>query len=265
MVKFTEEQHKYTHSEIRYLSVSKLISKFKQPFQKKYWASYKTLEAMVPVDIFYYYKNKYGRNFVWLLAHTVDQEEFEKNKQDLINKWAADNKKAVNTGNKFHYKKEDESYELGTEINLTDGKTYNVFKKERIKNVNESLTENLLDLEEGFYPELLVWNHKYKLAGQADKVYITEDKHIDIGDYKTNKAIKKENPFQSMKGALGHLDDCNYNHYCLQISCYAWMLEQFGFTVRDLSFDHYARGEEEAVRYNLPYLREEVEIMLSTL
>jgi len=50
-----------------------------------------------------------------------------------------------------------------------------------------------------------------------------------------------------MKSPIGHLMDCNYIHYELQMSMYAWMLEQFGFTVRNIAFHHL--GERQDLEY----------------
>jgi len=82
------------------------------------------------------------------------------------------------------------------------------------------------------------------ISGQADKVFIktdeeTGERYVYIDDYKTNKKIKKSNYFQKMLPPLSHLDDCHYNHYRMQISTYAWMLEQFGFIIKGTAFTHF--------------------------
>ena len=59
-----------------------------------------------------------------------------------------------------------------------------------------------------------------------------------------------------MKSPLKHLDDCNYNHYRLQISTYAWMLEQEGYVVRSTRFTHLNKV------YDFEYMKHEVELML---
>ena len=50
-----------------------------------------------------------------------------------------------------------------------------------------------------------------------------------------------------MKPPVNHLMDCNYIHYELQISMYAWMLQQFGFVPRNLAFHHL--GEKIELEY----------------
>ena len=61
---------------------------------------------------------------------------------------------------------------------------------------------------------------------------------------------------QRMKAPLSHMQDCNHSHYNLQISAYAWLMEQFGFIPRNLSFHHYNK------MYKLDYKKEEVENMI---
>ena len=60
-----------------------------------------------------------------------------------------------------------------------------------------------------------------------------------------------------MKYPLSSLDCCNYNHYSLQISSYAWLLEQAGYAVRNLSFTHINQP------YEFEYMKDEVENMMN--
>lgn len=56
-----------------------------------------------------------------------------------------------------------------------------------------------------------------------------------------------------MHSPISHLDCCNYNHYRLQISTYGWLMEQAGYTIRNLSFTHINQP------YEFDYLKDEVE------
>ena len=56
-----------------------------------------------------------------------------------------------------------------------------------------------------------------------------------------------------MKDPVAHLDCCNYNHYRLQISMYAWLLEKAGFVPRYLAFTHLT------TIHRFEYLKKEVE------
>lgn len=82
---------------------------------------------------------------------------------------------------------------------------------------------------EGIYPEHLVYMKSAGLIGQSDLVEIA-DGYVHISDYKTNKEIEKtsyvnwEGQSKKMLGILSHLDDCNFNHYSLQLSLYMYMV-----------------------------------------
>lgn len=78
-----------------------------------------------------------------------------------------------------------------------------------------------------------------------------------IKTHNTNKVIKKTNFFGNMLSPLSHLACCNYNHYRLQISTYAWMLEQAGYIVRNTAFTHLNQ------QYDFEYMKPEVKLMLN--
>jgi hypothetical protein len=62
---------------------------------------------------------------------------------------------------------------------------------------------------------------------------------------------------------LNHLDDVNFNHYQLQLSTYAWMLQKINpnFVIKDLILSHYDH-EGKNTLYHCDYLKKEVEDML---
>lgn len=66
-----------------------------------------------------------------------------------------------------------------------------------------------------------------------------------------------------MKYPLNTLDDCNYNHYALQLSTYAWMLQKINpnFIIKDLIINHYDHDGNNTL-YHCDYLKKEVERML---
>lgn len=89
--------------------------------------------------------------------------------------------------------------------------------------------------------------------------------------HNTNKKIEVKSFFDSktkksmmMKYPLNNLQDCNYYHYCLQLSTYAWMLQKMNpeFEIEDLVLIHYDHQDNMTV-YHLPYLKDEVIRMLN--
>ena len=98
-----------------------------------------------------------------------------------------------------------------------------------------------------FYAEIGVYNIELLISGKIDLLAVKDDKFIII-DWKTNKAdIRFESGYFEkdiegnltsnyihtntfMKYPLHFLSDSTGNHYNLQVSGYAWLIEQFGFT-----------------------------------
>ena len=67
--------------------------------------------------------------------------------------------------------REERSYAQGWEINPYTGTKLRVHRFEK-KYDNQSIVDNLIDLPDGCYPELLIWDLEYGICGQEDKVYI---------------------------------------------------------------------------------------------
>jgi hypothetical protein len=95
--------------------------------------------------------------------------------------------------------------------------------------------QNILKQYYRFYPEVLLYSHKYKVAGRTDLVLQRQKNKspvLDLVDYKTNESkgicfdsisrkdvIKHYNKF--LLPPLEYLEDCNYHIYSLQLSIYA--------------------------------------------
>ena len=252
---FSKEDHRYTAGDKVYTSVSKLLSKYKNEFNQEHWSTYKALEILIP-DFKTFKKgwNIDSPDFIQYAIQHVDPNLLLIEKNKILDSWGENNLKSINKGNLYHESREAMSYDQGFEINPFNGKKFEITEVQTGDKTN--LLKDLYDLKDGFYPELLIWNEDNTIAGQADKVFIEtigDIRYIDIDDYKTNRQIKRSAyKNQKMKPPLSHLADCNYIHYNLQISFYAWMLEEFGFRVRDLSFHHFNQ------MYKLNYLRSEI-------
>ena len=92
-----------------------------------------------------------------------------------------------------------------------------------------------------------------------------------IPTHNTNKEIKKKGGFssitrqeQKMRYPLNNLPDCNFYHYSLQLSTYAWMLQQINpkFNIKDLILNHYDHKGNNTL-YHCDYLKSDVERMLA--
>ena len=81
--------------------------------------------------------------------------------------------------------------------------------------------------------EPIVYDLEAGLAGQVDLVGETEKGRF-IFDYKTNESMKKKNFFQKMKPPFSFLDDCNFNHYKIQLNTYRQLLKKRGVDVKGM-------------------------------
>ena len=267
---FNAQDHSYNGKKITYTSVSKLISKYKKPYNKEYWSTYKAYEEILGQKEFKAIRKKLGYPLEDAalfdnLSTMVTQETLDEAIQKVLDKWKAKNDKSIIKGNDYHSFKETQAKELGYCENPFTGKkcpTIHSTKIEIKKGVEyrSPTVSNLYDLEDGFHPELIIWNDKVKIAGQSDLVFIEtvgDKRYIDLSDYKTNGKIDTYNFMKhKMLDPLSHLMDCNYNHYRLQLSCYAWLLEQAGFIPRNLEFRHLTTP------YQFDYMKKEVESIM---
>ena len=62
---------------------------------------------------------------------------------------------------------------------------------------------------------------------------------------------------------LKHLEECNFNHYQLQLSLYAYIMECWGYELVDkgLEIIHIRNGYEPRL-IKIPYLLHEVELLI---
>ena len=148
-------------------------------------------------------------------------------------------------------------------------------------------------LNPGVYPEHFAYLKSAAICGQADLVTIVNGK-VHITDYKTNKEIK-EKGFTNWEGItskmykpLSHLDDCNLNHYNLQLSIYMYIILKHNpklkpgkLVIQHVSFEKEGenahgypitkyddQGEpiiKEIKIYDLPYMKEEVRSLIMWL
>lgn len=97
--------------------------------------------------------------------------------------------------------------------------------------------------------EFIVYKPEWALCGTID--YLCWDRGEDciaILDWKTNKEIKKENPFQKCIGPLEGLPDCNYIHYSAQLSTYKLLIERMtNLRVGELALVHLKRDGWEYI------------------
>lgn len=224
-------KHIYTNKQgTEYMSASKFLSLFKEPFDKK--ISYACAGKGIYVGM------------------TAEQ---------VLKQWSDYGTERAELGTEIH-----EACELFSETTqiLPQNEKYraallniNSQYKDYYRSYNEVCLHDDDELIAGTSDRILVHtSHK--------------DSVISISDYKTNLGglpqidlDKKGNQkIKYMLGPLSHLIESKQNYYCLQLSLYAYMLQkQTGKRIGKL-FIHYINPENPLINYHIPcqYLRYEI-------
>jgi len=252
---FLEKGHKYESSDdIHWTGVTSFIHKFKSEFDKKNVAN----------------KCSARKKSKW---YGLDP-------QVIMNIWEGETKRAIDLGNWYHDQRERDILDFDTIER--EGVILPIIKPIIEDGIKHAPKQKLSD---GVYPEHFVYLKSAGLCGQADLVEIVNGK-INITDYKTNKEIK-EKSFVNWEGIsskmyrpVSHLDDCNLNHYNLQLSIYAYIIKKHNpklkigvLKIQHVKFESldndeygypitkYVNGDpviKEIKMYDLPYLGDEV-------
>lgn len=181
-VAFRESDHVYFNlkdADKKYTSVTTLIHKYTQQFDKNFWSAFKTLQFLIPAE---YFKLEKGRLLEtkkidienMCKAYDIDIKEFESKRQSILDEWSKANSDACIRGTALHKQMEDLAYDNPDTI----VRRYGFGGKFQIKKDYSDL-----DLKYGLYPEYLIYNDEMGLAGQID-LLIKDDNDITVCDYK---------------------------------------------------------------------------------
>ena len=185
-IAFQEETHQYwdiTDPSKHFTSVTTIIEKFGQPFPKEFWSAYKALEKLLPKDAWAIEKKsllqskKFDKSLLTL--HDIDENDFNREQQAILDSWEAENKKSCERGTKIHADLEHSFYKKKKNIDLAKYQIGGTFE------CRKDYTD--LDLENAIYPEYLIHrvssDGKLCIAGQID-LLVKQGNHITIGDWK---------------------------------------------------------------------------------
>ena len=262
-LKFTEEGHKYESTDgenIDWISTTSIIATFKEKFDSD--------AVAIKCD-----KNKKSK---W---YGVGAEKIK----DI---WKKEALRATTMGTYYHNQRESDILSFNT-------MTINGTQVPVVKPITQGTTKFAPEqkLKEGVYPEHFVYLKSAGICGQADYVDVV-DGFINLLDYKTNKEIKMnsfvnwENKSKMMLSPMSHLEDCSYQHYCLQMSIYMFIMLKHNpklkpgkITLRHAVFckegeDEYGYpiimttkdGEpivDKVIDYDAPYLKKDVITMIA--
>ncbi len=265
-IEFNKEKHQYSKEGKIYTSVTTVIKKYEQGFDGPYWATYKGCKEIIIEklgdDAWFRYKKRAGGwdkvpEFFKKEGHALHKEILER-KNQFLHAWDVAAHNARVAGTAVHKWKERQVLKdsgllpvqgNSVRIDCDAGKllTLQDFKEDRI------------------YPELVISNDEYQIAGTADKVQKV-GQIIHISDYKTSKKIDKE-PFMDkmMKTPLEKVPDTNYWHFTIQFSLYGWMLEQLGYRVGTLTLEQLIGpkyDDRDTKKFDIPYRPDWVELMI---
>jgi ATP-dependent exoDNAse (exonuclease V) beta subunit len=200
---FNAKDHSYksidSDEDINWISVTTLISKFKNPFNAEKVAN----------------KVSKKKNSKWYGLEPKKIQEI----------WNNESIRAMTLGTFYHDQREQDICSLSSIER--EGFTIPVFTP---KGEEEGVKiAPYQKLDPGVYPEHMVYLKSAGICGQADLVEVVDGK-VNIIDYKTNKEIKTksfknwEGKSERMMNPLSYLDDCNFNHYALQLSIYMYII-----------------------------------------
>jgi hypothetical protein len=145
--------------------------------------------------------------------------------KEIVTIWNAESERAMSLGTFYHNQREADLCSLASIER--EGVTVPVFKPTDLNDGIKIAPSQ--KLEPGVYPEHMVYLKSAGICGQSDLVEVVNGK-VNIIDYKTNKEIKTESykdwegVSEKMLSPVSSLDDCNFNHYSLQLSIYMYMI-----------------------------------------
>lgn len=182
-VAFKDDTHTYwnVNTGVKYTSVTTLVGKFEQPYDKDFWSGYKALEKMLPSDIFSAEKKRLIDTKkidieYFVKTYNIDELEFKSKKQDVLDAWQEENFKSCERGTKIH---------AGIEQNFLDAGTCELQKYGLGGKFVVRAGDVPLDEEKGVYPEYLIHvdDDNLHLAGQID-LLIKDGNDLYIYDWK---------------------------------------------------------------------------------
>ena len=266
---YFDDTHEYRAKEddLQGVSVTTMIHAYTNPFDATFWSSYKALESILEPEVFGILKPKLLQtkrfNKTILSKLDVDLDLFNTKKQEILDSYDKKRIASCEYGTKVHAAIENALY----------GRDPNTLKKFGVGGKMPVYKGKYrLELGSGVYPEFMLSyrDDDFLLCGQID-LLIANDNKLTIGDHKTNEKIEFKSFFDKykksqtmMKYPLNTIQDCNGQHYTLQLSTYAWMLQQLNpkFEIERL-FIHWIDHEGKESFIDVPYMKQEVEKMLT--
>lgn len=264
-VDFNKEKHQYTKQGLIYTSVTKIVSSFCHPFDGEYWSLYKAIK-----DITIQEKGEVGwirhKRLVGGWKSVVDyykkngslsNKAIQTRKAEYLQSWDVTGHNARTVGTAVHNAREQELTKKKTALSESGDSVVLEVTQGQLLSTQDFKSNRI-------YPELIISNDEFQVAGTSDKVEKI-GQLVHVSDYKTSKEIEKEAFDNQMMFPPVNLPDCNFYHYTMQLSLYGWMLQEQGYKVGKLTIEQLfaPKFEKKDVKFHdLPYRPDLVRPML---
>lgn len=243
------------------LSVTNIINQYRV-FDQDFWLSYKTLEKIHPNFDNIKMSILKAKRIVDKHLEGIDLQIYETEKALLKAEWDAKNKEAKENGSNVH--------EMIRNMFCTD--LYSVKTNLGINTEGYQVQDKFLETESGIFNELRVeipLSEDYLLVGIIDCV-IKNGNNLEIIEWKTDEKISFKSIFEvsakhnkKLKYPLSALDDCSGIQYQIQLSLYAYMLQQLNpdFIIDKLRIIQ-IKDLKKKKEFEVEYLKTEVEKLI---
>jgi len=200
-VTFFDEPHKYFVDGKELISVTTIIHKYQEEFNKEYWSNYKS-------------------------------EQFSIDQKEILRAWEFINKKGTIKGSAIHDYAENlfqnKKYEYPKQLILNEfgfdpvQREYEITKK-HVDRFYKDSHKKLIPIR----TELVVYDRESLIAGMLDMLFWNvKIKEFQIWDWKTNKDFTSEMKSRHLIGDLFMLEDCDLEIYSLQLDMYKKIIEK---------------------------------------
>ncbi len=196
-----------------------------------------------------------GRNWRAKRGDYLHPDGSELSNEEIAEKWSLNGRVQSARGTLMHY--QIERFLNGARIAEPQSLEFRYFLRFR---------EDFL-VARGLEPlrtELSVFHCGLRVAGQLDMLARERGTgRVVILDWKRSKKIEFSNRFRKLAAPLGHLDDCNYSHYSLQLNVYRYILEsEYELEVGGMYLGVFHPNEASPLCVEIPRLEREIELLL---
>lgn len=253
-LQFDERRHRYTVAGRELTSVTKLVSRFKRPFDSAYWSAYKAKQLGIT-------------------------------QAEILAQWEAKRNASCDLGHRVHAFAE----KLGWRIASDEGqRPIDSVNPVDPTNPPPSATATVPATAPGPAPDITgycsaverayadlqivphaiearVYDNAFAVAGTVDlAARVGPDQIPAVLDWKTNETIDLSNSYgDKMLPPLQYLDDCNFHHYALQLSLYRLILSRHYDFHAQSSALIWLNSNGQYQYLECPFLRTEVLLMVA--